>query len=318
MKYNNLRKDIINYIEGSMLDYDCHAKDFENMSEEELLFLVDGTVDTKPVTGEHSYEIILISSFNDIKQYEHYAPMWCIFQSEEVFFEESHRGECHFVLCKRDDADNYDRIAFGENYPYDNYGLSFIALLLTKENRLVSVTSRRNWDEDYDHYLSFEQLKNVLGKDLFNATINTNPLRILQISDTHCRHRQLINLPAADVIVHCGDFSEMGTEDEILDFLKFLFRQRQILQTGDQTVHPVIHKMLQYCAVGFRPGADDDGQIAFRQQCLLDAEGDVGKERIAQPPEQDSNTAGFSVERSLSDQIGAECLLIGPIQTEKF
>ena len=57
--------------------------------------------------------------------------------------------------------------------------------------------------------------------------------------------------------------------------------------------------MLQYCAVGFRPGADDDGQIAFRQQCLLDAEGDVGKERIAQPPEQDSNTAGFSVERRL-------------------
>ena len=66
--------------------------------------------------------------------------------------------------------------------------------------------------------------------------------------------------------------------------------------------------MLQYCAVGFRPGADDDRQIAFRQQCLLDAEGDVGKERIAQPPEQDSNTAGFSVERSLSDQIGAESI----------
>ncbi|WP_288187033.1 metallophosphatase domain-containing protein [uncultured Parabacteroides sp.] len=51
--------------------------------------------------------------------------------------------------------------------------------------------------------------------------MNTNPLRILQISDTHCRHRQLINLPAADVIVHCGDFSEMGTEDEILDFLNW-------------------------------------------------------------------------------------------------
>ena len=221
MEYNNLRKDIISYIRDRMLDYDYHAKDFENMSEEELLCFVDGTVDTKPATGGHSYEIIPISSFNDMKQYEHYASMWCIFQSEEVFFEESHRGKCHFVLCKRDDADSYDRVTFGVNYPYDNYGLSFMALLLTKENRLVSVISRRNWDDDYGHYLSFGQLKSVLGEDLFNATINTNPLRILQISDTHCRHKQLADLPDADVIVHCGDFSEMGTEDEVLDFLNW-------------------------------------------------------------------------------------------------
>lgn len=32
-------------------------------------------------------------------------------------------------------------------------------------------------------------------------------MRILQISDTHNKHLQLTNLPAADVIVHCGDFT---------------------------------------------------------------------------------------------------------------
>lgn len=44
-------------------------------------------------------------------------------------------------------------------------------------------------------------------------------MKILQISDTHNRHQQLTNLPVADVIVHCGDFTDMGTEDEVLDFL---------------------------------------------------------------------------------------------------
>lgn len=48
--------------------------------------------------------------------------------------------------------------------------------------------------------------------------MNGKTLRILQISDTHNRHQQLTNLPVADVIVHCGDFTENGTEEEALIF----------------------------------------------------------------------------------------------------
>lgn len=32
-------------------------------------------------------------------------------------------------------------------------------------------------------------------------------MELLQISDTHNRHQYLTNLPEADVIVHCGDFT---------------------------------------------------------------------------------------------------------------
>ena len=46
-------------------------------------------------------------------------------------------------------------------------------------------------------------------------------MKILQISDTHNRHRQQTNLPEADVIVHCGDFADNGTEEEVLDFLNW-------------------------------------------------------------------------------------------------
>ena len=43
---------------------------------------------------------------------------------------------------------------------------------------------------------------------------------ILQISDTHNKHQQLTNLPAADAIVHCCDFTEQETEDEVLEELQ--------------------------------------------------------------------------------------------------
>ena len=46
-------------------------------------------------------------------------------------------------------------------------------------------------------------------------------MKILHISDTHGLHRQLKNMPSADVVVHSGDISHSGTEDEVLDFLNW-------------------------------------------------------------------------------------------------
>ena len=61
-------------------------------------------------------------------------------------------------------------------------------------------------------------------------------MKILQISDTHNQHQQLINLPGADVIVHCGDFTDMGTEDEVLEFLNWFIElpyPHKIFVTGN-------------------------------------------------------------------------------------
>lgn len=46
-------------------------------------------------------------------------------------------------------------------------------------------------------------------------------MRIAHLSDTHGLHRRVKGLPAADVIVHSGDISHNGTEDEVLDFLNW-------------------------------------------------------------------------------------------------
>jgi len=41
------------------------------------------------------------------------------------------------------------------------------------------------------------------------------------ISDTHNKHKRLSKLPAADVIIHCGDFTSVGYEHEIQNFMKW-------------------------------------------------------------------------------------------------
>lgn len=46
-------------------------------------------------------------------------------------------------------------------------------------------------------------------------------MKILHISDTHGRHGRLTRLPDADILVHSGDFTSAGSEDEALDFLEW-------------------------------------------------------------------------------------------------
>ena len=61
-------------------------------------------------------------------------------------------------------------------------------------------------------------------------------MTLLQISDTHNLHQQLSDLPMADVLVHCGDFTDMGTEAEVLNFLNWFIDlpfSQKIFVTGN-------------------------------------------------------------------------------------
>lgn len=50
-------------------------------------------------------------------------------------------------------------------------------------------------------------------------------MKILHISDTHGMHDQLPSLPAADVLVHSGDMTFSGSENEVIDFLQWFIEQ---------------------------------------------------------------------------------------------
>jgi len=47
-------------------------------------------------------------------------------------------------------------------------------------------------------------------------------MEIITISDTHTKHEELNqDLPDADMIIHCGDFTSLGREFEIINFMKW-------------------------------------------------------------------------------------------------
>jgi Icc-related predicted phosphoesterase len=48
-------------------------------------------------------------------------------------------------------------------------------------------------------------------------------MKIVIISDTHNKHKQIKSedLPSADIIIHCGDFTSMGYSHEIRNFMKW-------------------------------------------------------------------------------------------------
>ena len=47
-------------------------------------------------------------------------------------------------------------------------------------------------------------------------------LRILHLSDTHGMHRSITSLPDADVLIHTGDFTDRGRNEEFSDFDQWL------------------------------------------------------------------------------------------------
>lgn len=60
-------------------------------------------------------------------------------------------------------------------------------------------------------------------------------MTILQISDTHNRHQLLADLPAVDVLVHCGDdFVSNSNEVEFI----LGGKRHTVLATGQVHTHP--------------------------------------------------------------------------------
>ena len=49
-------------------------------------------------------------------------------------------------------------------------------------------------------------------------------MRLISISDTHNQHHN-IEIPKGDILIHCGDFTEGGTKQEIENFLRWFSKQ---------------------------------------------------------------------------------------------
>lgn len=124
-------------------------------------FVEDGKIE-----GEHDYSVTEIKDFQDAHSYFE-SVSWCIVISEESFKEYTINGNRFFFCANRGWRDV--PCVPGICFPHDKYGYSLIAVEVTPENRIASVTSRWNTT---GQFLSPEDLRRVLGEEKFNKLLS--------------------------------------------------------------------------------------------------------------------------------------------------
>lgn len=89
---------------------------------------------------------------------------WSIVISEESFKESTSNGN-RFYFCGNGDWWDVPCMP-GIGFPHDKYGYSLIAVEVSPENKIASVTSRGNtYAGDTGGFLTEQELKSILGID---------------------------------------------------------------------------------------------------------------------------------------------------------
>lgn len=86
-----------------------------------------------------------------------------------------------------------------------------------EEVRLKNNQTQFHFPYWYDFSICFTSFENY-SHQKYNLM---HILHILHISDTHNLHRELRDLPNADIIIHSGDISRVGTSNEVVDFIEW-------------------------------------------------------------------------------------------------
>lgn len=134
----------------------------------EVVQFLDIDVDDTPTLGtsEHTFEVVEIETSQELNRYYDLIKRWCIAQYEDVFDEYITNGLNKLYLVLRDDYKEV-KASPGDNPPYDDYGFSIMAVIVSPDSGIISITSRWNF-EDSDLFVTPDALKELIGADSFN------------------------------------------------------------------------------------------------------------------------------------------------------
>lgn len=158
LKINKLLRVMKNSPAYEFYDENFNGDSFEQVQQTLNIELDESEEDLR----QGSYSIISIGSFEEALEYKKYAPDWCILNSEKAYDEHTFNGSGKFYFCLREGWKDEKPIP-GNNYPYDNYGYSIIAVSVDADGNITSVTSRWNFDDGRDNFLTVALLSKVLG-----------------------------------------------------------------------------------------------------------------------------------------------------------
>lgn len=122
----------------------------------------------RQLTVNNNYTIVPIDSPKEASKYGKYTS-WCVTHSEEMYNSYTANGAGRFYFCLKRGFESEPQVA-GENCPLDKYGLSMIAVSVTMEGELNTVTCRWNHDNGgNDNIMTLEQLEDLLGRNFYQT-----------------------------------------------------------------------------------------------------------------------------------------------------
>ncbi len=122
--------------------------------------------------GDIEFDFSVTALKNFEKAHEYFDMVsWCIVISEESFNSYTANGN-RFYLCENEGWWDMPCIP-GAGFPRDMYGYSLIAVEVSPENKIVSITSRWNtFEGDTGNFISEEELRNILGEENYQKLFN--------------------------------------------------------------------------------------------------------------------------------------------------
>ena len=128
----------------------------------------------RQLTVNNNYKIVPINYFKESSKYKKYFPnndkqRWCVTHDENMYNSYTNNGSGRFYFCLRKGFENEPRVE-GEGCPLDSYGLSMIAVSVTKEGEVNTITCRWNHDNGgNDNIMTIEQLEDVIGRNFYQT-----------------------------------------------------------------------------------------------------------------------------------------------------
>ena len=126
------------------------------------------TSNARQLTVNNDYTIVPIDTPVEASKYGKYTS-WCVTHDENMYNSYTNNGSGRFYFCLRKGFKNEPKVE-GEGCPLDSYGLSMIAVSVTMEGEVNTITCRWNHDNGgNDNVMTIEQLEDVIGRNFYQT-----------------------------------------------------------------------------------------------------------------------------------------------------
>lgn len=114
------------------------------------------------------YTIVKINSFEEAEKYSPYTD-WCVTHYDNMYDTYTSHGSRPFYFCLKNGFENVEKKE-GENCPFDEYGLSMIAISVNEDGSLNTCTVRWNHDNGgNDNIMDTKQISQIIGRNFYDV-----------------------------------------------------------------------------------------------------------------------------------------------------